>query len=100
VTPDLTKIIIVVAFLAVLLLARQIILTKSGVIKDKLGVGTKHLVLIDSYKLERSTQLSLFEIAGQRVVVLQGKGGQAGLLQLSDGANDVSTLALEGGHHD
>jgi hypothetical protein len=100
VTPDLTKIIIVVAFLAVLLLARQIILTKSGVFKDNLGVGTKHLVLIDSYKLERSTQLSLFEIAGQRVVVLQGKGGQAGLLQLSDGANDVSTLALEGGHHD
>lgn len=99
-TPDLTKIIIVVAFLAALLLARQIILTKSGVIKNKLGVRTKQMVLIDSYKLERSTQLSLFEIAGQRVLVLQGKGGQAGLLQLSDGANEVAPLAQEGGHHD
>jgi len=58
------------------------------------------MVLIDSYKLEKSSQLSLFEIAGQNVVVLHGKGGQAGLLLLNQHADAVASLPAKDVEHD
>jgi hypothetical protein len=98
-TPNLTKMLIVIVFLGTLLLVRHLILTKSGSIKKTLGVRESQLTLIETYTLEKSTQLSLLNVAGQRVVVLHGKGGQAGLLQLSLGAADKIDLNTEAQNH-
>jgi hypothetical protein len=97
--PNFSKILIVFAFLGALILVRQLILTKSGVIKKTLGVRESQMALIETYNLEKSVQLSLFDVSGQRVVVLHGKSGQAGLLQLSLPANGEQATIAKGIKH-
>jgi len=83
-TPDLTSVWIVLAFLGALIALRQLVVSKASAIKSKLGVGDRKISLLDTYKLERSTNLLLFDIGGKHVVVLHGARGQSGLLELSD----------------
>ena len=86
VTPDLSSIFIVLAFLGALIAVRQIIVAKAGTIKAKLGTTEREIVLLDAYKLERSLQVSLLKVGGSKVAVLHGVRGQAAMIKLEDGA--------------
>ena len=85
VTPDMTSVLIVLGFLGVLIAVRQLIVSKSAQIKVKLGTTSRPITLLDSYRVARSTQLSLFEISGHQVLVLSGARGQSTLLRLNTG---------------
>lgn len=96
VTPDLSSIFIVLAFLGALIVVRQIIVAKAGTIKAKLGTAEREITLIDAYKLDRSLQVSLLQIGGSRVAVLHGARGQAAMIALNDGASvDLQVLKSE-----
>jgi hypothetical protein len=83
--PDMTSFLIVLIFLGVLVAARQVIVSKSTKIREKLGTGQRHIQLLDAYKLEKQTHLSLFEIQGQRFIVLHG-AAQGGVILKLDAA--------------
>jgi hypothetical protein len=80
--PDMSSFLTVLIFLGALIAARQVIVSKSSTIREKLGTGHRHIQLLDAYKLERQTHLSLFEIHGQRFVVLHGTAQGGAILKL------------------
>ena len=85
-SPDLKSIVIVLAFLGTLLVIRQVVVTKANSIKQTLGTHTQRIHLLDVYRVEKSLKLSLFDIDGNRVVVLSGGAGrQAAMLKLDVG---------------
>lgn len=81
-SPDLKSLLIVLAFLGVLLVLRQIIVVKANIIKQTLGMQDQRIHLLEVYRVERTLKLSLIDIEGNRVAVLHGTGRQAALLKL------------------
>lgn len=81
-SPDQKSILIVLVFLGALLVARQIIVAKANSIKQTLGTHDQRIHLLETYRVEKSLQLSLLDIEGNRVAVLHGAGRQAALLKL------------------
>ena len=80
--PDMPSFLIVLIFLGVLIAARQVIVSKSTTIKQTLGTGKRHIQLLDAYKLEKQTHLSVVDIQGQRFVVLHGAAQGGAILKL------------------
>lgn len=94
--PNTNSLLIVLIFLGVLFVVRQIIVSKSGVIRQKLGTEPRLFKLLDAYKLGRNTQISLFEVEGERILILHGSQSGAAMIKLNTapklsdirGAND------------
>lgn len=79
---DTSSILIVVAFLAVLLVARQIIVSKAGVLRQRILPANTAIRLRETQRIDRTTQLSLFQLDGQSVAVIHGPGKAATMLLL------------------
>jgi hypothetical protein len=87
---DTSSILIVVVFLAVLLVARQIIVSKAGVLRQRILPADSSIKLRETQRIDRTTQLSLFQLDGQSVAVIHGPGKAATilLLQPNDPSNE------------
>jgi hypothetical protein len=79
---DTSSILIVVVFLAVLLVARQIIVSKADVLRQRILPGDSAIKLRETQRIDRTTQLSLFQLDGQSVAVIHGPGKAATMLLL------------------
>jgi hypothetical protein len=79
---DISSILIVVVFLAVLLVARQIIVSKAGVLRQRILPADSSIKLRETQRIDRTTQLSLFQLDGQSVAVIHGPGKPATMLLL------------------
>lgn len=82
VTPDWSSTLIVLIFLAVLIGVRQIIVAKSSQIKSRLGTGRQSIEMVNAYRIDKMSHLSLFNIDGEKIVVLHGPRGQSSMLHL------------------
>ena len=79
---DTSSIVIVVVFLVVLLIARQIIVSKAGVLRQRILPGESSIKLRETQRIDRTTQLSLFQLDGQSVAIIHGQGKVASMLLL------------------
>jgi len=79
---DTSSILIVVVFLAVLLVARQIIVSKAGALRQRILPADSSIKLRETQRIDRTTQLSLFQLDGQSVAVIHGPGKAATMLLL------------------
>ncbi|ARU02723.1 hypothetical protein [Yoonia vestfoldensis] len=79
---DTSSIVIVVVFLAVLLIARQIIVSKAGVLRQRILPAESSIKLCETQRIDRTTQVSLFELDGQSVAIVHGPGKAATMLLL------------------
>ena len=82
---DTFSIVIVGVFLAVLLIARNIIASKAGVLRQRISPSELRIKLCETQRIDRTTQLSLFELDGQSVAVVHGPGKAATMLLLQPG---------------
>lgn len=74
--------VIVIAFLAVLLVARQIIVSKASVLRQRIAPTNASIQLYETQRIDRTTQLSLFKLNGQPVAIVHGPGKAASILLL------------------
>ncbi|AGI68502.1 putative hypothetical protein associated with flagellum synthesis [Octadecabacter antarcticus 307] len=89
-SPDISTIIIVVTFLALLIAARQVIVSKAGIIRKQIEPSASRIKLRETQQIDRTTQLSLYELDGQRVVIVHGPNKMLAMLALppSENANE------------
>lgn len=79
---DTSSIFIVVAFLAILLIARQIIASKASILRQRIAPSNASIQLYETQRIDRTTQLSLYKLNGQPVAVVHGPGKAASMLLL------------------
>ena len=79
---DTSSIVIVIGFLAVLLIARQIIVSKAGDLRQRILPADSSIKLRETQRIDRTTQLSLFQLDGQSVAIVHGPGKAATMVLL------------------
>ena len=74
--------VIVIVLLAVLLIAIQIIMYKAGDLRQRILPADSSIKLRETQRIDRTTQLSLFQLDGQSVAIVHGPGKAATMVLL------------------
>ena len=80
---DITNIIIVLSFLGLLIAVRQVIVSKASIIRKKIEPSASRIKLLETQQIDRTTQLSLYELDGQSVAIVHGPNKALAMLKIA-----------------
>jgi hypothetical protein len=80
---DITNIIIVLSFLGLLIAVRQVIVSKASIIRKQIEPLDSRIKLCETQQIDRTTQLSLYELDGQSVAIVHGPNKGIAMLKIT-----------------